>query len=59
MGQKTFYPEISIKTLENRLVPAKNHKIHPKPKLRKTSLKKLTGEISNLLILLDLYVAMG
>ena len=59
MGQKTFYPEISIKTLENRLVPAKNHKIHPKPKLRETSLKKLTGEASNLLILLVFNVATG
>ena len=31
MGQKTFYPGISIKTLENRLVRVGNHKSHPKP----------------------------
>ena len=59
MGQKTFYPGISIKTLENRLIPAKNHKFHPKPKLWGIFLKKLTRKTDNLLILLVFNVATG
>ena len=31
MGEKTFYPRISIKTLENALIPAKNREFHPNP----------------------------
>ena len=28
-GKKTFPPRISIKTLENRLIQARNQKFHP------------------------------
>ena len=59
MGQKTFHPGISIKTLENRLIPAKNQKFHPKPKLWGIFLKKLTRKTDNLLILLVFNVATG
>ena len=31
-AQKTFYPIISIKTLENRLIHARNREFHPKTK---------------------------
>ena len=30
MGQKTFYPTISIKPPENRLILSKNQEFHPK-----------------------------
>ena len=59
MGQKTFYLRISIKTLENRLIPTRNHKSHPKPKLRGIFLKKLIRKTDNLLILLVFNVATG
>ena len=54
MGQKTFYPRISIKTLENHLIRSKKREFHPKLPLMGNLFGKLTKKTSNLLILLDL-----
>ena len=53
-AQKTFYPRISIKTLENRLIHARNREFHPKIKSVEANGKGGGKNTSNLLISLDL-----
>ena len=50
-AQKAFYPRISIKTLENRLIHARNREFHPKIKSVEANGKGGGKNTSNLLIL--------
>ena len=53
-GQKTFYPSISVKTPENRLILTRNSKFHPRTKPVEMNARGGDKYTSNLLISLVL-----